>query len=317
LQNFADDNQTSVTGRVNAGEALVSVIVPVYNEEDVLPEFCTRLYQTMAMSGHPWEAVFVDDGSMYRIYEILQQIPSLGGRIRVVEFSRNFGHQAAIGAGLDHAVGQAVIIIDADLQDPPEVIPRMLQRWRKGAEVVYGVRRRRMESPAMRTMYYLYYRLLKFCAETDIPTDAGDFCLMDRRVVKHVRSLGDSYRFLRGLRAWVGFRQEPLEYDRDTRHAGHAKYGLRDLVGLGLNGLVTFSSFPWKIVAAVGALISLGSFAVSVPTVWLKVFEDQAVPAFEAIAALVLFMGGLQMLFFGLLGEYVNRIHKEVQNRPH
>lgn len=295
---------------------IFSVIAPVYNEEETLPEFCNRLYRTMAGTGKRWEVVFVNDGSRDNSSRVIESQPSLGGRIRIIEFSRNFGHQAAVTAGIDHAEGRAIIILDSDLQDPPEIIPKMIKRWEEGIEVVYAVRKKRKESWLKQACYYLFYRLLKFMADTDIPLDSGDFCLMDRAVVEQLRGLKEYRRFVRGLRAWVGFKQEPLEYERDARFAGIEKYSLTKLMRLAFDGLLSFSYLPLRLAISIGAVIMTAGFADAVYIIYRRIFEGHPVTGIGALSVIILFLGGLILLFLGIIGEYTGRLYDEVKGRP-
>ena len=295
---------------------VLSIVIPVYNEEEVLPELCRRLYQTMSAIGEPWEAIFVNDGSQDQSSEILCAIPPSDGQVKIVEFSRNFGHQAAVTAGIDHARGDAVIVMDSDLQDPPEILPQMVERWREGVEVVYAVRKKRKESWLKRACYYLFYRLLGVLSNTDIPLDAGDFCLMDRCVVDQLRRLPEHGRFVRGLRAWVGFRQEPLEYERSARFAGKEKYTGIKLVRLAVNGMLSFSYMPLRLATFIGVIVSLASFLEALRIIYLKLFTNRFITGIAALSVFVLFLGGMILLSLGLVGEYVGRLYEEVKRRP-
>lgn len=295
---------------------IISVVIPVYNEEKVLPELCRQLYSTMSALGEPWEVIFVNDGSQDRSSEILRAIPPGDGQVKIVEFSRNFGHQAAITAGIDHARGDAVIVMDSDLQDPPEILPQMVERWKQGVEVVYAVRSKRKESHLKRSCYYLFYRLLKVASNTDIPLDAGDFCLMDRSVVDQLQQLQEHGRFVRGLRAWVGFKQEPLEYMRNARFAGKEKYTWLKLLRLALDGVLSFSYAPLRVATFVGLIVSLASFVEGIRIIYLKIFTDRFIHGVAALSVFVLFLGGMILLALGLIGEYLGRIYEEVKGRP-
>ena len=295
---------------------IFTIVAPVYNEEETLPEFCRRLYKTMTETGKTWEVVFVNDGSSDRSSHIIGSHPSGNGRIKIIEFSRNFGHQAAVTAGIDHATGNAIIVIDSDLQDPPEIIPQMIKRWEEGIDVIYGVRKKRKESWLKRTCYSFFYRLLKFLSVTDIPLDSGDFCLMDKCVAKQLRLLKEYGRFVRGLRAWVGFKQEPLEYERDARFAGTKKYSFIKLLRLALDGLLSFSYFPLRLATLMGVLVSFAGFAEAIRIIYLKLFTNKFITGIASLSVFVLFLGGIILLSLGLIGEYIGRLYDEVKGRP-
>jgi glycosyltransferase involved in cell wall biosynthesis len=305
-----------MTKKMNDSPPVLSVVIPVYNEEKVLPELCRRLYQTMSAIGKPWEVIFVNDGSQDRSSEVLRAIPPGDGQVKIVEFSRNFGHQAAITAGIDCARGDAVVVMDSDLQDPPEILSQMVERWGQGVEVVYAVRKRRKESWFKRACYYLFYRLLRILSAMDIPPDAGDFCLMDRCVADQLRRLSEHGRFVRGLRAWVGFRQESLEYERSARFAGESKYTGHKLFRLALDGIFSFSYAPLRLATFIGLIVSLAAFVEGGRIIYLKLFVGQFIHGLAALSVFVLFLGGIELLFLGLVGEYVGRVYEEVKGRP-
>jgi len=294
----------------------ITVVVPVYNEEETLPEFCRRLYKVMDQTGKTWEAVFVNDGSSDDSLNVIENHPSGNGQIKIIEFSRNFGHQAAVTAGIDNAKGDAVIIMDSDLQDPPEVIPEMIEKWEKGVEVVYAVRRKRKESWFKRACYHSFYRFLQFLSDTNIPLDSGDFCLMDKCVAEQLRKLKEYGRFVRGLRAWVGFKQEPLEYERDVRFAGKEKYSFVKLIRLALDGMLSFSYFPLRLATLIGIFVSLAAFLEAIRIIYLKLFTDQFVTGVAALSVFVLVLGGMILLSLGLIGEYIGRLYDEVKACP-
>ncbi len=296
----------------------VSVIVPLFNEEEVV----SRLLQRLAAlgereSGHAWEFVLVDDGSQDGTLPALREVARRDERFRVISLSRNFGHQPAITAGLDFSRGDVVAVIDGDLQDPPEIIPEMLKLWEQGADVVYAVKRSRQESALLRAAYRLFYRLLRRASNIEMPLDAGDCSLMDRRVVEVLASLPDRSRFVRGLRAWVGFRQVPYLYDRDVRQAGRPKYTVRKLFVLALDGLVSFSEAPLRLGMLLGAaLISLSLVYALVMLVWSIATWETRAPGFATVLMVMSFLGGVQLLILSLLAEYLLRIFSESKGRP-
>lgn len=303
----------------------LSIVVPCYNEEEVI----SATYERLVRVADGWEGVetqmiFVDDGSADSTWALLSAFAERDPRVCAVKLSRNFGHQKALTAGLDHARGDAVAIIDADLQDPPELIPQMLDLWRQGADVVHGVRASRKESVFHRFAYALFYRIMRFCAEMPIPLDSGDFCLLDRRVVALMKTFPERNRFHRGLRAWVGFRQVEFFYERHARAAGTPKYTLRRLVALAAEGIFNFSSVPLQFMAYVGLFVSLSSFTMMILLFLWRLSEVRILGAapgdvggFTTIILLIVFFSGLQLMGFGILGAYVSRLYAEVKQRPH
>lgn len=294
----------------------VSVVVPLLDEQECLDELYTRLSAAVRPLGLEYELLFVDDGSTDRTPEILARLGRLDGSVRVLTLSRNFGHQAAISAGLDHARGDAVIVLDGDLQDPPERIPDLVACWRRGFDVVYAVRRSRREGFARRFAYSAFYRLQRRLGGLELPLDSGDFGLMDRRVVRAIRELPERARFVRGLRSFVGFRQIGLEYDRESRARGRAKYSLPRLITLALDGLISFSSAPLRLATVLGlatAAVALGLLG------WALVdaLTHQTAPrGWASLIAVVLFMGAVQLFCVGVIGEYVRLIFLESKGRP-
>jgi glycosyltransferase involved in cell wall biosynthesis len=295
----------------------LSIIVPIYNEEAVIPELYKRITGVMDEIGASWEMVCINDGSRDRSVEMLLDLHRTDPRIKLLDFSRNFGHQLAITAGLDYAEGDAVVIIDADLQDPPEVIAEMLARWREGYEVVYAVRSDRQgESFFKLWTANAFYRLLRSITDVDIPLDAGDFRLMDRKVVQTMRSLRENHRFMRGLSSWVGYKQIGVEYRRAERFAGETKYPLRKMLRLTTDAITSFSYVPLRMATWFGfslALISLVGVAI---TVGLRLSGNNAFYGQATTLVAVLFLGGIQLIFLGILGEYLGRIYDEVKERP-
>jgi glycosyltransferase involved in cell wall biosynthesis len=294
----------------------LSVIIPVLNEGATIPELCRRLSYELAKITAHYEIVFVDDGSADGTLPFLLQLHDQDDRVKIISFTRNFGHQAALTAGLEHASGRAVVCMDGDLQDPPEVIPFLVEKWREGFEVVYAIRRRRKESVFKRMAYRGFYSLQSRLANIPIPMDSGDFALLDQRVVCVLNRLPERNRFLRGLRAWVGLRQTGVEYERAGRFAGKPKYSLTRLARLALDGLFSFSGFPLRLVSLIGivtSLIALGGIGV---VLYFRLFTDAALPGWAATVIPVLLLGSIQLLAMGILGEYVIRIFDEVKRRP-
>jgi polyisoprenyl-phosphate glycosyltransferase len=294
----------------------LSVVVPVFDEQENLGELYRRLVATLAPLALSFELIFVNDGSRDRTPALLQGLARGDSRVLVLDLARNFGHQVAISAGLDYARGQAVIIMDADLQDPPEVLPEFIARWREGYEVVYAVRAQRKEGPLKRAAYSAFYRLLRRVAQIEIPLDAGDFCIMDRTVVDLLCRMPERNRFVRGIRSWVGFRQVGLAYERHARHAGRPKYTFRKLVYLALDGLVSFSMLPLRLIALSGVVVSVLSILIAIAYTIQKLTIGLSPPGFATLVVAIFFFAGVQLITLGLIGEYVGRIFEEVKGRP-
>jgi polyisoprenyl-phosphate glycosyltransferase len=291
------------------------VVVPLYNEEENILELHRRLSATLTGRGIPHVLYFVNDGSRDGTLERLRGLALSDRRVRVLSFSRNFGHQISISAGLQHADGDAVVVMDADLQDPPEMIPDMLDLWAEGYEVVYAVRRSRREGTLKRMAYALFYRVLRRISNVPIPLDSGDFSLVDARVVSLLRTFPERNRFVRGLRSWVGFRQTELPYDRMPRRAGEPKYRIRHLMKLALDGFFAFSTVPLQLSTWLGFLAAGLGFLYLVYALVSRYLQHT--PAgWTSLAAIILFLGGTQLILLGVLGEYVGRIYEEVKQRP-
>jgi dolichol-phosphate mannosyltransferase len=296
----------------------LSVVIPVRNEAGVVGALVDRLFPMLAALGEPWEMIVVDDGSTDDTWERLRAVRAGHPQVRLLRFSRNFGQQAAITAGLDQARGAAVVVMDADLQDPPELIPEFVRLWRAGSEIVYGVRATRQETFARRALYRIFYRLLSRLSAREIPRDAGDFCLMDRRVVDVLKRMPERNRFLRGLRSWVGFRSVGVPYDRPRRAAGQPAYSFPGLIGLALDGIASFSYVPLRISAVVGALVALAGVLVAVwAAVARMVMTVPNIPSgWASVIVLVCVIGGTQLVALGVIGEYLARVYDEVKQRP-
>lgn len=294
-----------------------SIVVPVYNEEGCLEELYRRVTVVMDSTGEPWELVFVDDGSRDRSTEIIKHLAEQDRRVRPIIFARNFGHQIAVTAGLDYSRGQAVVIIDADLQDPPEVILDLINKWREGYEVVYAVRTEREgETWFKKATAAAFYRLIYRITDVKIPVDTGDFRLMDRKVVDVLNHMREHHRFLRGMSAWVGFRQIGVPYKRAPRFAGETKYPLRKMLRLALNAITSFSYFPLQLATYMG-FIAAGLAILAIPfVIALRALQPQAFFGQASTLIAVLFLGGVQLISLGILGEYVGRIYDEVKGRP-
>ena len=295
---------------------VLSVVVPVFNEEGNLPELHRRLAAVLPAVVDSWEIVFVDDGSRDRSWQLIRDLAAADPHVRGVRFSRNFGHQMAFAAGLDHARGDAVVIMDADLQDPPELIPELVARWREGHEVVYAVRTRREgETLFKKLTASVFYRLLRRITQVEIPVDTGDFRLMGRRALEAFRRLPERHRFTRGLVAWVGFSQVGVPYARAARKAGETNYPLRKMLRFAVDAITSFSHVPLQLATWLGFLTSLFAFAYIVVVVVLK-FVGISWPGYTSLMAAILFLGGVQLVMIGLLGEYLGRVYDEVKGRP-
>ena len=294
----------------------ISLVFPVYNEEEVLPMLYERVRRALTQLPYEVEVILVNDGSRDRSLELMTRYHQEDPRFKIVDFSRNFGHQVAITAGMDAAGGDAVILMDADLQDPPELLPQFLKTWEDGYHVVYAVRKTRQEHALKQFAYRAFYRILQKISNIPIPLDSGDFCLMDRVVVDTIKSMDERHRFVRGLRSWVGFRQIGLEYDRDKRQAGEVKYTFSKLMKLALDGIFSFSYFPLQLASYTGFAVSgLSFFAIAV-YLYKKLFVGHEPQGFPTLVTVVLFLGGIQLISLGVIGEYIGRIYDEVKRRP-
>jgi dolichol-phosphate mannosyltransferase len=298
-------------------KSLVSVIVPVYNEAEVIGPFYDRAIGALAdLPGCDYELVFVDDGSQDDSYRQLAAYARANQRVRVIKFSRNFGHQIAITAGIDHARGDCVVVIDADLQDPPEVIPSMIAQWREGFDVVYGVRSDREGENAMKLMTAsVFYRLLQRVTNIKIPANVGDFRLMSRRAVDQLKGLREKDRFVRGLVSWIGFNQTGVTYRRDKRYAGETKYPYRKMIKFAFDGITSFSTAPLKLATWTGYLAALLA-VMYLLSVFVQKLLGYTVEGWATIMVAMLFMGSVQLICLGILGEYLGRIFNEVKPRP-
>ena len=302
----------------NANEALpeLSVVIPVFNEEDNVAVLYSRLVTVLERIQIAFEIIFVDDGSNDASLATLQNLSAADERIQIVELARNFGHQVAITAGLDFARGRAVAVMDADLQDPPEVLPDFITKWRAGFDVVYGIRERRKEPWFKRFAYAGFYRLLRRVSNIEIPLDSGDFCIMDRRVVDLLASMPERNRFIRGIRSWIGLNQIGLSIERHARIAGKPKYTFGRLMILALDGLISFSYMPLRIITMLGFCISLLSIMAASFYALQRISTGLGPPGFATLVVAVFFLAGVQLITMGVIGEYVGHIFEEVKRRP-
>jgi dolichol-phosphate mannosyltransferase len=293
------------------------VIIPVYNEEQVLPATYARLKTVMDGLREPYELVFVNDGSSDASQVILESLCDEDDTVKVINFSRNFGHQVAISAGMDYAAGDAVIIIDADLQDPPELIPKMIERWLEGYQVVYAKRTGRLgETQFKRWSARLFYRVLRALTDIDIPVDAGDFRLIDRSVCEVMKSIHEKNRFIRGLVSWSGFRQTAVEYVREPRHAGETKYSLKRMLRLSSDAITSFSDKPLKIPIYIGSTLIILSTLFLVYAVFVSISFRHGVSGFMWILCACAMLNGIALVSLGIIGQYIARIYDEVRQRP-
>ncbi len=295
-----------------------SFVIPVYNEEATLLELYRRLSPVMDGLGGLVEVILVNDGSRDRSLAIMRDLHDKDPRVCYISLARNFGHQIAVTAGLHFARGQAVVVLDADLQDPPDLVYEMVERWRQGYEVVYAQRlQRQQEGWFKRLTAYVFYRLLRQLADVEIPIDTGDFCLMDRRVVDILNAMPERNRYLRGLRSWIGFRQTSVQFERPPRFAGDVKYTFHKSMGLAINGLVSFSKVPLRLSTYLGLFAALVAIVMAILVVYWRVFYPHSpLTGYAAIAISIFFLGAVQLFSIGILGEYIGRIYEEVKNRP-
>lgn len=303
---------------------MISLVIPIFNEEENVNLLYQRLKNTATSWSEDYEVLFIDDGSVDDSYKLMKEISDKDEKFKIIKLSRNFGHQAAISAGIALSEGESVIIMDADLQDPPELVSQFLEEWRNGIDVVYAVRKNRKENLVKRASYNLFYRILqKIADDIDIPIDAGDFCLMDRKVVKVLNDMPEKTRFVRGLRAFSGFKQKGIEYDRPRRAAGTPKYNFNRLIRLAMDGILDFSIVPLRISTYMGAVISVSSFFIGLFFIIHRLFNFNIfgysptdTPGLASLAVGIFFLGGIILLTLGIIGEYTGRIYLEVKQRP-
>ncbi len=302
---------------ITGGSVTYTIAVPVYNEVESLPELYQRVHEVMDSLGEDWELVLVDDGSTDGSTELIQSLAEEDTHVRPVVFARNFGHQIALTAGLDYSRGEAVIVMDADLQDPPEVIPDLVDKWREGYEVVYAVRKSRQgETFFKKLTASIFYRLINRITDVNLPLDAGDFRLLDRKVVDTLNRMREKHRFPRGMTVWVGFRQIGVPYERAARFAGETKYPFSKMFRLAINAITSFSYFPLQLATYFG-FICAGVSALAIPVVIaLRLAGNQAFYGQATTLIAVLFLGGVQLISLGIIGEYLGRLYDEARDRP-
>ncbi len=308
------------TKAINPGNregARLSVVIPVYNEVDVLPEFYRRMADVARGVDGQVELIFVDDGSIDGSLQILHDLSAVDPRVAVLELSRNFGKEIAMTAGLDHARGDAVVVIDADLQDPPELIPEMISHWRDGYDVVYAKRTARVgESFLKKSTAYLFYRVIGSLSRVSIPRDTGDYRLLSRRAVDAVIELREQHRFMKGLFAWIGFAQKEVSYQRQIRHDGTTKWNMRSLWIFAMEGITSFTILPLKIASYIGFLTALGAFIFGLYMIVDTLLFGNPVQGYPSLMVVMLFLGGVQLMAIGVIGEYLGRMFDETKGRP-
>lgn len=295
----------------------ISVVAPVYNEEGGIIKFCEALVPVMAQAKLDYEIVLVDDGSRDNSFLQMSALRAQNSRIRIVRLARNFGHQLAITAGMRLARGRCVVVMDCDLQDSPTVILQFVEKWREGYEIVHAVRKERKgETWFKKTSAFLFYRLLRVSVNIDIPKDAGDFYLLDRKVVDVLNQMNERHRFMRGLLSWVGFKRIGIEYVRQPRHVGVTKYSLWKMLKFSMDAATSFSFLPLRVISCIGVLISFLSFFGIVGIIFVKLFTNYTITGWSSMMIAVLFMGGIQLISIGIIGEYLARIGDDVKARP-
>jgi dolichol-phosphate mannosyltransferase len=294
-----------------------SIIAPCYNEEENLPELYQKIKTTLEKTGEVWELILINDGSRDRTAQVMRELHAADPRVHYIDFARNFGHQIAVTAGMDYAQGEAIILIDADLQDPPELILEMIDKWKEGYEVIYAVRTGRKGESWFKLMTAkLFYRLIYRITDVDIPLDTGDFRLMDRKVVNAMRQMKERHRFIRGMTSWIGFKQTGVEYVRQERFAGATKYPLRRMVKFAWDAITGFSYFPLQLAMYLGFIIAAISSLFIFVVIVARLSGVQAFAGQATTLVMVLFLGGVQLISLGIIGEYLGRIYDEVKGRP-
>jgi len=295
----------------------ISIVAPIFNEEDNIVEFYQRCKKTLLSVSEKWEIIFVDDGSSDKSLGILIELNRKDPNVKIIKLSRNFGKELALTSGLDLASGEVIVPIDSDLQDPPELIIDMIELWKKGYDVVLAVRsHRKNETWLKKTTATLFYKLIEKISETRIPRNTGDFRLIDRKVLNSVNELRETNRFMKGVFSWVGYTQTTIEYDRDGRYAGESKWNYWKLWNFAIEGITSFSTFPLKIATYLGFLVSFGAIFFLLFIVFRTLFYGVDVPGYASTLTLILFLGGLILMFLGIIGEYIGRIYLEVKERP-
>ena len=305
-----------MTAPIEKTKTLLSVVIPIFNEGGLLPELYSRLKNVLNQLPVFYEIIFVDDGSQDTSYSFLQSLTEKDSGVKVIRLSRNFGHQLAITAGMDYCTGDVVVIMDGDLQDPPELIPKLIEKWKEGFDVVYAVRKKRKGERFLKLITaFFYYRIFRWITKVQIPADTGDFRLISQRALSELRKLRESHRLIRGMVSWVGFRQTGIEYERDRRYAGKTKFSLIKMGRFALDGITSFSNVPLRMATILGFIVSFFSL-IKIGELLYSYYYKSLVPGWASIMVAVLFLGGVQLITIGIIGEYIGRIHEEVKNRP-
>jgi len=298
-------------------QPLISIVVPAYNEEAVLSQFHQTISKVLSQLPLDFEIVYINDGSTDGTLNIIKELGQSDNQVTLIDLSRNFGKEIALSAGLQNAAGDAVVVIDADLQDPPELIPELIREWQNGYDVVYAQRtHRKGESLLKRTTAHLFYRIIQRISKISIPEDTGDFRILSRRAVNALNTLGEQHRFMKGLFAWIGYKQKAVQYQRDPRFAGETKWNYRKLWNFALDGITSFTIAPLKISTYLGLLTAASAFAYGIYMVINTLIYGNPVPGYPSLIVIVLVMGGVQLVAIGILGEYLGRIFNETKRRP-
>jgi len=301
---------------ISENNVYLSVVLPIFNEEENIGELYRRLSKSLKLINGEYELIFVNDGSFDDSLHLLLELRKSDGRVKILNFSKNFGHQAAISAGIDYSNGKSIVLMDSDLQDPPEILPDILKEWENGADVVYGVRKKRREHVFKKFSYFAFYRILQVVSNINIPLDSGDFCLLDKKVAEQIKRMPERNRFIRGLRSWVGFNQVAFPYEREIRFAGEVKYTFRKLVRLGLDGIFSFSSFPLRLATYLGFLTSVMGVIYLFFILGFYFVKGTSPQGWTSLIVLFLVISGIQMIVLGMIGEYIARIYDETKQRP-
>lgn len=297
-------------------EIYLSVVIPIHDEEKNIPELYSRLSRVLTALNKPYEIICVNDGSTDSSLSLLNKIAGGDKKLKIVDLSRNFGHQTAISAGISFASGQATVVMDGDLQDSPSVIPAFIKKWEEGFPVVYGIRIKRKESLQKRMCYFIFYRIQEKMAKIKIPLDSGDFCLMDKKITDILKKMPERNRFVRGIRSWIGFSQTGIEYERDSRFGGKPKYTPSKLLRLAFDGIYSFSDVPLKMSLVVGTFVSGLCFVFIIYIIYQRFAYGTSVYGIATTLVSILFLGGIQLIAIGIIGEYIGRIYDEVKQRP-
>jgi glycosyltransferase involved in cell wall biosynthesis len=305
------------SSELSLDKILLSIVVPSYNEEEVLTEFHKRISEVLDSVPVNAEIIYVNDGSIDNSLTIMRNLRESDPRIAIIDLSRNFGKEIAMTAGLDHASGDAVVIIDADLQHPPELIPKMLTNWKDGYDIVYATMASRVgENVIKRAAKYAYYRLVRSISSVNIPENAGDYRLLSRKAVDSVKALKEKHRFMKGLFSWIGYPQISISYQPDRRHAGRTKWSFFDLWNLAIEGITSFTVVPLKMATYIGILTAFVAFAYAMYIIFKKLMFGEPVPGYPSIMVMILFLGGIQLITIGIIGEYLGRVFIETKQRP-